>query len=212
MSTDTTSATAVRADLAYLKALVEGDGRREAAFGAAYLVCGVAFGIQVVLQWLDFAEIVPLPRLLGLAVVTLPITILIGFTSWQGWRLRKARAADPASRAIDAVFSGAGIANVAVVAIIVLAAVGQRAYTMIFVYVAVLFAFQGACWFVVYRLRKRLWMLILALAWLASGIGMGAALGAGKLHAFIGIATFDLWVLMALPGYVMLRTARKASS
>jgi hypothetical protein len=33
-----------------------------------------------------------------------------------------------------------------------------------------------------------------------------------QLHAYIAIATFDLWVLMALPGYLMLRSARKEAA
>jgi hypothetical protein len=211
MSTESSASPTAHADLAFLKALVEGDGRREAAFGASYLLAGVGYGIQIILQWLDFADILPLPQPIYLAVVSLPTAALIVFSSWQGWRLRKTRAPNAASRAIDAMFSGAGLANVAVIAAIVAAAVGQRAYMMILVYPAVLFAFQGACWFVVYRVRKQLWMLAVALAWVASGVGMGVALGMMQLHAYVAIATFDLWVLMALPGYLMLRNARRSA-
>jgi hypothetical protein len=212
MSTETTTQTGPHADLAFLKALVEGDGRREAAFGAAYLLAGIGYGVQIILQWLDFAKILPLPQPLYLAVVSIPTVALIAFSAWQGWRLRKMAVPNAASRAVDAMFNGAGLANLAVIAAIVAAAIGQRAYMMILVYPAVLFAFQGACWFVVYRVRKRAWMLAVALAWLASGVGMGVALGAMQLHAYIAIATFDLWVLMALPGWLMLRHARKGTA
>jgi hypothetical protein len=210
MSTDASS---VHADLAYLKSLVEGDSRRDAAFGAAYLVAGVAYGIQVILQWLAYAEILPIEGTpIYLVVVTVPTLVLIGFTTWQSIRARKLRAPNSATRAIDAVFTGAGLANVVVIIAIVAAAVGLSAYAMIMVYAAVIFAFQGACWFVVYRLRRRTWMLAVALGWLLSGIGLGFALGAYNIHAFIAIAAFDIWVLMALPGALILLNARRAAS
>ncbi len=211
MNTDTAPAETVHADLAFLKAIVEGDdGGHQADFGAAYLVAGVAWGIQIILQWLGYAEILPIEGTpIYLAVVSVPTLVVIVFTTWQGQR-RKRRAANAASRAITAVFNGAALANFAIIAAVLAAAVGQKAYAMIFIYVAVLFALQGACWFVVYRLRRRLWMLALALAWFASCVGMGFALGAFNIHAFIAIAAFDTWVLMALPGAVMLTTARKA--
>lgn len=209
MSTDATS---VHADLAYLKGLVDGDPRRDAAFGAAYLVAGVAYGIQIVLQWLAYIEILPIEGTpIYLVVVTVPTVVVIAFTTWQSIRARKMRAANAPTRAIDAVFSGAGLANVAVIAAIVFAAVGQKAYMMILVYPAVLFAFQGACWYVVYRMRRRLWLLLVALGWLASGVLMGVALGAHNINAYIAIATFDIFTLMALPGAVILHNVRRTA-
>jgi hypothetical protein len=214
MSTDATGTAppSVHADLAYLKALVDGDGRQGSDFPAAYLLAGVVYGVQIVLQWLGYLEILPIEGTpIYLVVVTAPTAILIGFTSWQAWRSRNRRSANPATRAINAVFQGAGLVNLAVIVAIVAAAIGQRAYTMILIYAAVIFALQGGCWFVVYSLRRRLWMLAVALGWLASGAALGFALGGAHLNVFIGICLFDCWLLMALPGAVMLHNARKAS-
>lgn len=206
-------AASVQADLAFLRTLVEGGDDRQAAFGAAYLFAGVAYGLQTIVQWLAYAEILPIEGTpIYLAVVTVPTAALIAFTSWQAWRRRSRSAPTPTGRAIEAVFQGAGLANLAIIAAIVVAAVGLRAYTMIFVYAAVIFALQGACWYVMWRLRRRAWMLLVALLWFASAVGLGWALAAGETHAFIAIAAFDIWFLMALPGAVLLHTARKASS
>jgi hypothetical protein len=75
----------------------------------------------------------------------------------------------------------------------------------------VIFALQGACWYVVWRLRRRAWMLAVAIGWLLSGVALGWSLGQGAINLFIAVCVFDIWFLMALPGAVLLHTARKAS-
>lgn len=205
--------TSVQADLAFLRTLVEGGDDRQAAFGAAYMFAGIAYGLQTLVQWLAYLKILPIEETpIYLVVVTVPTIALIVFTSWQGWTRRKRRAPTPAGRAIEAVFQGAGLANLAIIIAIVAAAVGLRAYMMIFVYAAVIFALQGACWFVVWRLKRQGWMLAVALGWLLSGVALGWVLGQGATNLFIAICLFDIWFLMALPGAVLLHSARKASS
>jgi hypothetical protein len=210
MSTDEPLPTSTRADLDYLTSLVQGDGRIQTVFAAGYLVGGVVWGLQTLLMWAAYAGLVELGRWGGLAAVALPTIGVIAFFTWLGRRMRPAKT-DLASRAISAAFSGSTLATGAIFAAFIILAVRAQSGVLWLVYAPVIFAIQGGVWFVAYRLRRRLWLLAVALGWLTSAVAMAAAAAELNINAYIGIALLDLFVLMALPGAVMLHLARRSA-
>ena len=75
-------------------------------------------------------------------------------------------------------------------------------------YACVVFAFQGAAWLATFALRKRAWHLAVALGWFATAVGLSLLLGTVD---YILVAGLALILLMALPGLIMLSTARRAA-
>lgn len=74
-------------------------------------------------------------------------------------------------------------------------------------YVPVVFAIQGGAWFVAARLQKRLWYGLVALGWFLAAAALGLTMGQPLFNLVVALALF---LLMALPGFVLLRLARKA--
>jgi hypothetical protein len=50
---------------------------------------------------------------------------------------------------------------------------------------AVVFVLQGAVWYVIFMLRKRLWMALVAAGWLVSGVAMGMLIDRPDLYLLI---------------------------
>jgi hypothetical protein len=198
----------VHADLAFLRTLVEGDGRLLRTFGLVYMYAGLAYGAQVLVQWADFAGVVALPGPVMLAAVTLPTAGLVALSLYFGWRAR-GTGVSPPNRALNAVFNGTGLANVVVIAMLVMIAANLKMFAFILVYPAVIFTFQGAAWFVAFRIFRRAWMLAVALGWFATSLAMAAAISTQNLHVYIGVAAAALFLLMALPGAIVMREGRK---
>jgi hypothetical protein len=204
----TTEQQSAHADLAFLRALVEGDGRPERNFGEAYFAAGLIYGAQILLQWAEYAEAIALPGLGSLAVVVAPTVLFISYVLWIN---KGAGASVGANRPLNAVFMSAGLANLAILTISATVAISLEAHFVWMIYGAVVFVLQGAAWFVAFRLLRRTWMLVVALGWMASAVAMGFAIGALNIHAYIAIAVFDVFALMALPGAIIVRGASKAA-
>ena len=199
---------AVHADLAFLRTIVEGDGRPLRSFGLVYMYAGLAYGAQVLIQWAEFAGVAPLPGFVMLGVVTLPTAGLFALSITLAWRAR-GTGVSPPNRTLNAVFSGTGLANVVVIAMLVMIAASLKMFAFILVYPAVIFTFQGAAWFVAFRVFRRAWMLAVAVGWFATSLAMAAAISTQSLHAYLGVAVGALFVFMALPGAIVMREGRK---
>jgi hypothetical protein len=75
-----------------------------------------------------------------------------------------------ASRAVNSAFAGAGIANLALILIFASAAARHHDFHYWLFHPAVVFVLQGAVWYVIFMLRKRMWMALVAAGWLVSGV------------------------------------------
>ena len=74
-------------------------------------------------------------------------------------------------------------------------------------YACIVFALQGAGWLVAYTLRRRIWLLGVALGWFASAIVTAFLIGT---ETFVLACALSLLLFMALPGYVMMQLAKRA--
>lgn len=197
----------MRDDLAFMRAVVEaGNSRTAMAGGEAFVAGGLIYGAQCFVQWLGASGTVELSKL-GWLLSSLGPTVI--FLAWLGWFIWRTQGlVQPrAQQAINAAFAAAGSANLALVIVVGMFAARENSMEIWELYPCFVFAMQGAAWLVAYMLRKRLWLLAVALGWFAATVLLGAFIGS---TTYILIAALSLLVLMALPGYVMIRLARAA--
>lgn len=196
---------AARDDLAYMRAIVEaGNSRTAMAGGEAFVAGGLIYGVQCFVQWLGATGLVGLSKL-GWLVSSLGPTFV--FLAWLGWFIWRTRGiVQPrAQKAINAFFTAAGAANLALVIAVGMLALRKESIEIWELYPCFVFAMQGAGWLVAFMLRKQLWLLAVALGWFVATVVLGWAIGTTD---YILIAALSLVLLMALPGFVMMRLAR----
>lgn len=196
-------------DLAYMRKIAEGGApTRSTAFGASYLAGGLIYGAQLLFHWgqaMGWINLAPAPS----------ITIALGFTAVFlivlaaiQWRNRASPPTGFAARALGAAFAAAGTANCAMIALFGLVAARHHSMTIWMLYPAVVFALQGAAWFVAAMLQQRGWMMLIALGWFASSVGLGLTIDS---VAYIVVCGVSLIAWMAVPGALILRQARRAA-
>lgn len=194
-------------DLAFIRRLTapEVSAAWRRGFGFIYAMWGLAFGLPLLLEWGRWAGYLMLPSNFWLYASVIVTLGLIGLTVWSS------RRAEPAvgfqSRAMTAVFAGVGWANVAVLAALVAVSAALKDGRVMMLHAIVVFAFQGAAWYAVWALQRRLWIGVVAGGWYVAAVALGLTFGT---PAFILIAALGLLLLMTLPGWLMMRRPARA--
>ncbi|MBS0294741.1 MAG: hypothetical protein JSR45_00425 [Proteobacteria bacterium] len=204
MDTDPT-AKAAHADLAYLRGLVDNGGRNQMTLGLLLFAGGLIYGLQVLGHWAQATGALRLSGPGGLALGLGPTVVFLAFLSWVLWRERKHPVSGSANRATNAAFAAAGMANLSMIAVFGMAAVRYHSLVMWEFYPAVVFALQGAAWFVAFMLRRRAWLCVVSLGWFGTAVALGAAIDTPDYPL---IAAIGLLAWMAAPGLVIMRLAR----
>lgn len=197
------------ADLAFLRSIVEGGPSGHRTMGVAYLAGGLLYGFQCLFHVGQVEGLIRWPDLANLAFV---IGITVAFLAVLTWAIledRKQPSPGPmATRAMNAAFSGAGTANLAIVIIFAIGAIRDQDFGVWLYYPAMIFAFQAGAWLVAWTLKRRVWM---------AGAGVGAwitAVALGLLvrqpEIYLYVCTVAVFALFAGPGWIMLRDARRA--
>jgi hypothetical protein len=205
MSADSHSA---RDDLAFIRTLVGGSDDWLLTFGEAYFAAGVVYGGQILMNagqifgWLPGQGLWALAIGLGPTVVYLAILV---------WILRRHRAMRPSTtgRSLSAVFGSVGLANLALIAVIGSVALRERSITTWLIYPCAVLVLQGAAWLVSYVIRRRGWLAVVAAGWIVAGVAMAQFVQ--SIGYYLLIAGLSFCLCMALPGWVMIRLARKAA-
>jgi hypothetical protein len=203
----TNEAGRLKDDVAFLRALAEGAAGASARTGAVLLAIGIVFSVVALQYWAIDSRLVAVPQ------------------SWRSWlwldgpavflpalgiiQMRlKGRSIGPGSRALSAAWSGLGLALAC--AVVSLAAAGWRLSLPLlaaWIFPVVLFTLLGASWAVTFAVQRRASH---ALA------GAGSGLAAIACGALIGSAwewlalSAGLLLLMAVPGWLILRAERSA--
>lgn len=193
-------------DLAFMRNLVEQGGRGQLTGGSLFFVGGMLYGAQTLYHYAQFKGWIDPPDVVNLAVVVGVTLAFLGFLSFILWRDRKAGPQGLMGRALTGAFGGIGLANLAMVFVFGINAARTGVLTWM-LYPAVIFALQGAAWYVAYQLQKRTWHAAVAFGWFIAAAGLGYAVGNTELYVLI--ASLSLFGLMALPGFVMMRLARQ---
>jgi hypothetical protein len=196
------------ADLAFMKAIVQGGNNPRATLtlGVAYLAGGLLYGLQCLFhigQIFGLVRWPPLGNLTFIAGITVAFMIVL---TWAVREDRKAGTAGPiVTRTLNAAFSGAGMANLAIVIVFGVGARRDADFAVWLYYPAMIFALQSAAWFVAYSLKKKPWMLATSLGGWATAVALGVLVRHGEIYLYV--CTAALFVLFAGPGWIMTRAA-----
>jgi hypothetical protein len=198
-------AAAAREDLAYLRSLVDPSPRSQRTLGVLLTWGGLLYGAQTLIEWGEAAgyyQLAPLPdRIVAIGTTVLYLVIVAIVV----WRNRKDGQGGAASRAINAAFAAAGLANLAMAVVIGMSAARYHSLAIWEIYPAVVFALQGAAWLVGSSLRRRSWMGLVGLGWLVNAAALGFVIAT---PAYVLAASFGLFAWMALPGLALIWAAR----
>ncbi len=206
---DTNEAQQARADLAFMKALVEEGGRVQTTGGAAFLAAGLLFGGQTLVQW---AHIVGLIRLSTPAQATLIVSVPVVFVAVLVVLIRHQRKhlqEGPATRAIKAAFGGLGLGNLVLCGVFGLLSWRRSEPEVWFLYGVAVCVMLGAAWYVAAMVRRRAWLWVVSGGWYVTALGLGLASTAERLAAYFLLLGVAEIVLLALPGVAMMRLGRK---
>ena len=206
MNADSQSA---RDDLAFLRSLVGDDEASQTrTFGEAYFVSGLIYGGQMLLHAAQFLGLIGALPLYNLAIGVGPTMVFIPVLLWIIHRNRKNAVRGAVGRAIAAVFGAVGLANLFLIAVIGSVALAQHSIIVWLIYPCTVFVLQGLAWLFAFMMRRHKWHLFVAAGWFFSAVAM--ALSVTSIPYFILFAGIGLWFCMALPGWVMLRSAKSA--
>lgn len=197
-----------RDDLAYMRSLVGGTERMQKTIGEAFFWAGLLYGGQCLLHWLQTQSMAPSEGPLALAIVIVPTVIFVGVLVMIIIKDLKAPTGGPASRALGAVFQGAGIANLVMAFVFAYGAQAFDAPGLWLYHPVVVCMFQGVAWFVASSVLRRRWLGFVAVGWFATTIALGVLME--NIGAFVLVLAIALFVLMTLPGWVIWRGAKKA--
>ena len=198
----------VQDDLAFLRTVAEGSGGGlGVAGGALYAGAGLIYGLQCIGYYAQVIGVIRMGGLGNLVWAWLPTLVFLVMMTVVIVIERKRPTGGVANRAVNAAFAGTGIANLALILIFALAAVRNHDFRYWLFHPAVVFVLQGAVWYVIFMLRKRLWMAVVAVGWLVSGVALGMLIDRPDLYLLI--AGLGLFAWMMAPGYVMMRQAMR---
>lgn len=197
-----------RGDLAYMRSLVGGAERMQKTIGEAFFWAGLLYGGQCLLHWLQTLGVAPSEGPLALAIVIVPTVIFVGVLVMIIIKDLKAPPGGPASRALGAVFQGAGIANLVMAFVFAYGAQAFDAPGLWLYHPVVVCMFQGVAWFVASSVLRRRWLGFVAAGWFVTTIALGVLME--NIGAFVLVLAIALFLLMTLPGWVIWRGAKKA--
>jgi hypothetical protein len=112
-----------------------------------------------------------------------------------------------ASRAVAAVFSAVGTANLFLIAIFASLALREHSIKIWLLYPCTVLVLQGAAWMVAYSLRRHAWFAVVAIGWFLTGLLMGLAIE--NIGWFILLGGIGFFAFMLVPGLMIMRQARR---
>ena len=197
-------AESARDDLAFLRSIVTEGGQAQSSLGTGVLAGGVCYGAHCLVQWAMLATGWPGPPLLGLAVGVLPTIVFLSILARLIWRDRKGSQNGVGTRALNAAFGGAGLAAMTTAAIFGYLAVREQSLTIWLFHPMMVCVVQGTVWYIAFAIRRRGWIGLVSAGWFATSLLLALLIGHHSFVLLIGVA---LLLLMALPGWVLMRNA-----
>ena len=128
------------------------------------------------------------------------------------WCGRKTSAYPPgghgAALALLVCFGGAGIASLTTATIFGYLAISRGEIFLWMFHPITIFVVQGTVWYIAFAIRRRIWLGIVSAGWHLSAVAMAVLLNKGLVAPLLLLLGFGLLLLMALPGWVLWRSAR----
>ena len=203
-----TSRSTPEADLAFLRSIVQGGGdpRASLTMGVLYLASGILYGLQCLVHIGQSWGVIRWSGPVSLVFVT---GITVAFLVVMVWAIREDRkrnkAGPIATRTLNAAFSGAGMANLAIIIVFGFGSARDQDFAVWLYYPAMIFALQSAAWFVAWSLKKKSWMLAASLGGWATAVALGLLVRQPLIYLYV--ATAALFLLFAGPGLIITREA-----
>lgn len=197
------------ADLAFLRSIVEGGSRPSITMALVYMAGGLLYGLQCLFHIGQMFGLVNWPPVANLSFILAINVAVCGSIVWAVWRDKKegrANLGPLATRTMNAGFSSAGMVNLAMVIIFGVGAWKDSDFAIWLYYPAVVFGLQAAAWSVAWMLKKKLWMLLTSAGGWLTSVALGLLVR--QPDAYLYVCTAALFLLFALPGWIMLREAK----
>ena len=200
-------------DLAFMRSIVEGQGRPPMTLAVCYLAGGLLYGAQCLFLLGQAFGLIRWPDLANLIFV---VGITVAFLAVLTWAILRDRKAGPANRGpfaarmMSAAFSATGMANAAVVIVFAVGAIRDKDFSVWLYYAAIVFALQAAAWYVAWMLKRKGWMLATSLGGWVTAVALGVLVR--EPLAYLAVCTVALFLLFALPGWALYRDARGAKA
>lgn len=199
-------------DLAFMRSIVQAGGRPPMTLAICYLAGGLLYGLQCLFHVGQVFGLIDWPDLANLIFV---VGITVAFLVVLTWAILYDRKRGPsnggplATRATNAMFSATGMANAAVVIVFAVGAMRDKDFAIWLYYAAIVFALQAAAWYVAWMMRKKVWMLAVSIGGWLTAVALGVLVRQPVLYLYV--CTAALFLLFALPGWIMFRDARAGS-
>ena len=195
------------ANLAFVKALVSDGPRMQASAGLIFLVAGLAYGIDCLIYVWQIRGNVALSPLVWLLLAVAPPTVFFVALFYVLWRDRKLANHGVATRAVNAAYGSAGLANLFVALSFGYVAMLEKSMTIWLLYPIAMCAFQGSVWYVAFMVRRKLWLLGASAGWFVTTLLLAWLIrDTGSYLLVLGIALVGL---MGGSGWYMMRQADK---
>ena len=208
-ATQTEAAATAEDDLAFMRRLVEQGGQAGMSGGSLFFAGGVLYGVQCLYHWGEMHGF-GLPQPWNLVFVAGITLAFLGYMLWAGFKGQLKSPPGLLGRALGAVFSGVGLANLAMIFVFALNAGREESKLIWMLYPPVIFALQGAAWIAAFQIQKHGWQGLVGIGWMAAACALGWFIR--DVEAYVLIATAALFLLMALPGWYMMRRARATAT
>ena len=194
-------------DLAFLRALVSEGPKAQGAAGIVFLTAGLAYGIDCLAYWAQGAFGWPQSALINWTLILFPIAVSVPVIAYVTWKNRKAGPQGVATRALNAAYGSAGLANLVLAIAFGYVASQQKSMLIWLLYPVVICAFMGAVWYVAYMIRRKLWLIGISIGWFITTVALGLLIRHTETYLLIlGIA---LIVLMGGAGWTMMSLDRR---
>lgn len=202
------------ADLAFLRSIVDGGGKPSITLAICYLAGGLLYGVQCLFHIGQVFGVIRWPDLANLAFVIGVTVAVCGFIVWAAIRdMREGGGGNRgplATRTLNAGFSSAGMVNLAMIIIFGVGAWRDNDFALWLYYPAVVFGLQAAAWSVAWGLKKKPWMLATSAGGWLTAVALGLLVR--QPDQYLYVCTAALFLLFALPGWIMLREAQASTS
>jgi hypothetical protein len=202
---DTDSARAARADLAFMRELAEDRGPLPWQLGAHMIAVGGTFGLNLIYTWAGLRGFVPWPEGEWNTWAWAPATVVyLPLVVWLTWR-GKREPQGPASRAFAAAWSGVGAMTAVVLGSLIIATytTGENHFR---VWPSLAMALYGGAWMAFSIAQRRHWGIGVAIGCFATALACSALIGTPEHWLAIGLGSL---LFMAAPGIAMLRGRRR---
>lgn len=198
-------------DLAYLRNLVDSDRgtRVRYKFGVVYLISGLLWGPYALIVWAANAGLMTMGKQLNSLLWLIVMVLFFGAIAWSAWRGRGAPRDTVPTRAFAGVFAGIGMSYLVMLAVLMWASYKLNNGVFVVLYCVVVFAGQGAGWYVFWVLRREPWIALVAIGWYLAALLTGFNMRMPDFLLHMGIS---MLLLMALPGWLMVRRNAAASA